>query len=108
MIQMNVKKVEDAQQHIRVPLHVVREHDMTIPLEFAVDSADKLDRYFLVRVAVRIPHVGSFVDQHVIENVAVAVGYVPQFLAEVREVLHVIAIDLRIVGFVRRNIAVMR
>src|SRR4029453_6707588 len=101
MIQMNVIKVEDAQQHIRVPLHVIGEHDVTVPLEFAVDSTDKLDGYFLVRVPVRIPHVGSLINKHVIENVAVAVRDVPQSLAEVRQVLHVIAIDLRVVGFVR-------
>src|SRR5437016_802473 len=80
---------------------------MTVPLELTVDSTDKLNRYFLMRVPMRIPHVGSLVDQHVVQNVAVAFGGILQLLAEVRQILHVIAIDFCIVGFVRWNVAVV-
>src|SRR6267142_6645836 len=80
---------------------------MTVPFEFTVDSTDKLDRYFLMRMPMRIPHVGSFVDQHVVQNVAVGFGGILQLLTEVRQILHVIAIDLCIVGFVRWNVAVV-
>src|SRR2546427_2923641 len=87
MVQVNVVEIENAQQHVRVPLRVVREHKVTVALEPAVDSAYKLDRDFLVRVPVRIAHVGAFVDQHVIEHITVAVWNIPQPFAEVREVL---------------------
>ena len=100
---MNVIEIEDAKQHVRVSLRVVREYQMAISFELAVDSTDELNRNLLVRVPMRVPHVGSFIDQHVIENVAVAVGNVPQLLAEVRKILHVIPIDLGIVGLVCRD-----
>ena len=81
---------------------------MTVSLESTVDSTDEFNRYFLMRVAMRIPHVGSLVDQHVIQNIAVAIGNVAQLLAEVCQILDVIPVDLGIVGFVRRNVAVVR
>ena len=108
MVQVNVVHIEDAQQHVRVSLHIVREYDVTVPLELTVDSTDKLNRYLLVRVPVRVSHVGSLVNQHVIQDVAVAVGSISQFLAEVRQILYVIPVDLGIVFLVRRNVAVVR
>src|SRR5438105_484496 len=107
-VPVNVEQIEDREQHVRVFLRVVREYQMAISFELAVDSADEFDRYLLMRVAMGIPHVGSLVDQHVIEDVAVAVGNVTQLLAEVRQVLHVIPIDPGIVRLVCRNVAVMR
>src|SRR6266850_2540728 len=108
MVQVNVVHIEDAQQHVRVSLRVVREHNVTVPLEFTVYATNKLDRYFLMRVPMRVPHVGSLVNQHVIQNVAVAVGSIPQFLAEVRQILDVIPVDPGVVGLIRRDIAVVR
>ena len=107
-VPMNIVQIEKAQEHVRAPLNVVGKNNMTVTLECPIDFTDQFDRNLLVSVAMRISHVGSFINQHVIENIAVTVRDVLQFLAEVREILHVIAIDLRIVGFVRRNIAVMR
>src|SRR5213594_1683428 len=54
VVQVNVVEIENAQQHVRVPLRIVREYKVTVALESAVDSADKLDRNFLVGVPVRI------------------------------------------------------
>ena len=81
---------------------------MTIPLESTVDSTEEDNRHFLMRVPMRITHVAALVNQHVIQNVAVALGNIPQLLAEVRQVLDVIPVYLGIVGLVRRNVAVVR
>jgi hypothetical protein len=50
VVEMNVVQIEDAEQHIRVPLHVIGENNMPVPFEFTVDSTDKFDRYFFMRV----------------------------------------------------------
>src|SRR6516164_7260373 len=42
--------MENAQQHVRSPLPVVRENDVAIPLERAVDAAYQNNRHFLVCV----------------------------------------------------------
>jgi hypothetical protein len=105
---MNVVQIEDTQQHIRVPLHVIREHNVTIPLEVTIDSANKLDGYLFMGVAMRVPHVGSLIDQYMVQNGAVAVGSILQLFAEVRQILHVIPVYLGVVGFVHWDVAVMR
>ena len=104
---MDSIEIENAQQHVRTPLHIVWEDDVAIPFESAIDFADQFDRYFLVRVAMRIAHVRALIDEHVIQNSAVAFLSLAEFLDEFREVLHVIAIDLRVAGDVFRLVAVM-
>ena len=81
---------------------------MTIALERPVDSSDQDHRHLLVRVPMRVAHVASLVDQHVIQNGAVAIGNVPELVAEIRQVLHVIPVDLGVVGDVLRLVSVVR
>src|SRR5215831_9781921 len=50
VVEMNVVQIEDAEQHVRVPLHVIGEDNVPVPFEFTVNSADKFDRYFFMRV----------------------------------------------------------
>src|SRR5262245_607205 len=54
-------QVQQAQQHVRGALRVVGEHEMTVPLERAVDSTDENHGHFLVRMAVRVAHVAALV-----------------------------------------------
>ena len=91
---MNVKLIDNAQQHVRTPLQIVGKDDVTIPFERSVDATDELDRHFFVCVPMRIAHVGSLVDQYVIENRAVAFSGVVQLLYELGQVLNVVPIDL--------------
>ena len=109
---LNAEPVEDAQQHIarlaHAVTHLVREYKVTIPLERAVDSADEDHGHFFMGVPMRIAHVASLVDQHVVQNAAVSVGYVLQLFDELRQILYVIPVDLGIVCDVLRLVAVMR
>ena len=107
-LSLDTVQMQDAEQHVRRSLRVVREHHVTVSLERAVDAADENHRHLLVRVPMRIAHVAALVDQHVIEHRAVAVGHVLQLLDEVRQVLHVIAVDLGVVRDVLRLVAVVR
>src|SRR5262245_24522890 len=59
-------QVKDAQQHVRRPLRVVREHEVAVPLERAVDAADENHGHLLVSMTVRVAHVAALVDQHVV------------------------------------------
>ena len=80
---------------------------MAIPFESAIDFTNQFDGYFLVRVAMRIAHVRALIDEHVIQNSAVAFLNVAEFLGEFREILQVVAIDLCVIGDVFRLVAVM-
>src|SRR3546814_9931016 len=75
---VNAESVEDTQQHIGrfadAVTHLGRENKVAISGEGAVDSADKDGRARLMRVAMRIAHVASLVDQHMVQNAAVSVG----------------------------------
>src|SRR5262245_59605555 len=104
---MDAIQIQNTQEHVGTPLHVVRKDNVTIPFERSVDSADELNRHFLMRVAMGITHVGSLINQHVIENRAVAVRSVAQLLDKLRHVLDVIPIDLCILINVFRLIAVV-
>src|SRR5438874_1052672 len=66
-------QVQHAQQHVRGALRVVGEHEVTVPLERAVDASDENHGHLLVRMAMRVAHVAALVDQHVIEHRAVAI-----------------------------------
>src|SRR5438067_9463306 len=101
-------QVQHAQQHVRGALRVVGEYEVTVPLERAVDASDENHGHLLVRMAMRVAHVAALVDQHVIEQRAVAVRNVPELFTEVREVLDVVAVHLRVVGDVLRLVAVVR
>src|SRR2546426_7399496 len=107
-VAVNAVEIQNRQQHVGASLRVVREHKMTVPLERAVDSTDEFNRYFLMRVPMRVPHVGSLVDQHVIQNAAIAIRHILQLLDEVRQVLYVIAIYPGIIRLIRRYVAVVR
>ena len=105
---MNIVQIEKAQEHVRASLDVVWKNNVTVTLECPIDFTDQFDGNLLVSVAMRISHVGSFVDQHVIQKGAVAVGSLRQFLNEFRKVLHVITIDLGILRNVLGLVAVVR
>src|SRR5437660_1479013 len=100
--------MQEAQQHVRRPLRVIREHNVTIPLERTVKSAQEDNRHLFVSVPMRIAHVASLIDQYMIENTAVAIGYLFQLVGEVRKVLHVITVHLRVIGDVLRLVAMVR
>ena len=104
---MNAVQIENAQQHVRTPLYVIRKHNVTVSFESAIHLADELNRTLFMGVAMRIAHVGSFVDQHVIENGAVAFTNLAQLLDELRHVLHVVTIDLRVLSNILRLVAVV-
>ena len=53
-------------------------------------------------------HVAALVDQHVVEQRAIAILNLRQLVAEIGEVLDVIPVDLRVVGDVLRLVAVVR
>ena len=111
-VPLDAVEVQDAEQHVgRLPnglIDLVREHEMTIASERAVESSDQDDGTLLVTVQVRVAHIAALVDQDVIQDRAVPVGDVPQPLAEVRQVLHVIPVDLGVVGDVLGIVAVVR
>src|ERR1700691_4434417 len=100
--------MQDAQQHIRVPLRVVGEYDVAIPLEFTVDPAEKNDRHLYMRMPMGVAHVASLVDQDMIQNAStIAIGNLAQFVGKGGQVLHMVPVHLCIVGYVLRLVAVM-
>ena len=64
-------------------------------MQFAVVAADQDVRHVVVHVLVRVAHVAAVQQQRMIEQRAVAIVGVSQFVDEVRQHLHVILVDLR-------------
>src|SRR5438128_11007596 len=81
---------------------------MLVILDCIVASTEIHISTFLMGVPVLIALVASLVDQHVIQNATVTLGNIPQLLAEVRQVLHVIPVHFGIVGDILRLVAMVR
>src|SRR5438105_14660906 len=61
-----------------------------------------------MRMAMRVAHIAALVDQDVIEHGAIPVRHILEFFHENREVLHMIAVHLCVIGDVLRLVAMMR
>src|SRR5579862_1536553 len=99
--------MQDGEQHVGGPLGVIGIYDVTVPFEIAVQPAQKNDGHLHMRVAMRIAHVASLVDQNVVEKAAVSIGCLAQLFGEIREVLNVIPVHLGVAGYILRLIAMM-
>src|SRR3989449_9564868 len=86
---------------------MVRKDNVTITLKSSVTAADELNGHFFMRMPMRIAHVGSLVDQHVIQNGAVTIGGIVQLLDKLGQVLHVVPIYLGIAGNIVRLVSVV-
>ena len=105
---LDVEQVQDREQQIRTAFRVVGEREVTVAGERAVDASDQNRRHLFMGMPMRITHVAALVDEHVIEQAAVPVIRRRELLAEVRKVADVEAIDLRVAGLVRGDVAVVR
>src|SRR5580704_639322 len=94
---MDSVHVEDAQQKISGGDRLGGERQMTAALELAAGSARQDVGDVVVQVLVGIAHVGSVQRQRMIQQVAVTVGRVLQFIEEVGQALHVIAANLGVI-----------
>src|SRR6516164_9480042 len=68
-------------------LDVIGENNVTVAFEGSIDFADELHRDLFMGMAMGIAHIVSLVDQHVIQNRAVTVRHLAEFLDELREKL---------------------
>src|SRR5215467_1809914 len=106
-VTVDTVQIEQTQQHVRTSLYIVGKDNMTISLEGSVNAANELNRHFFMSVPMRIAHVCSLVDQHVVQNGAVAFRNIPQLLDKLREILHVVPIDFGVLRNTLRLVAVM-
>ena len=61
-----------------------------------------------MRVPMRVPHIAAFINEHVIEQCAVAVLRPAELLGEISQILHMIPVHPGVVRDILRLVAVVR